>query len=439
MVRDARGTQGYWLVPTLAWLNSNDGFLHALCITGVAASCLLVIGVLPMLNSIMLWACYLSLTVACQSFLSFQWDVLLLEAGFLAILFAPPLWLGSTTRPSRVALFLIRWLLFRLMLWSALVKWFSGDETWRTMQALRHHFETQPLPTWTSWYAHHAPQWLLATSCAGMFLIEFIVPFFYFFPRRTRMLAFWLTVIFQLGIMATGNYGFFNILAIVLAVSLLDDVAIAKVTRGKLVFPLKRSIIRPWIVAPVAVCIFVLTWVAGAQRLRWNMSWPQPIVEARDYTSHFYIANGYGLFEVMTTQRPELVIEGSNDGRTWEEYEFKYKPGDVTRRPRFCVPHMPRLDWLMWFEALETRGVHQWFQNFLVRLLQNEPEVLKLMAKNPFPDKPPRYVRVIEYDYRFSDPATRSATGAWWVRKPLRFRVTPASLPQTQPEIDLRL
>jgi hypothetical protein len=169
------------------------------------------------------------------------------------------------------------------------------------------------------------------------------------------------------------------------------------------------------------------------------VSWPQPIVEVRDYTSRFYIANGYGLFEVMTTQRPELVIEGSNDGRTWEEYEFKFKPGDVTRRPAWCIPHMPRLDWLMWFEALETRGVSQWFQNFLVRLLQNEPEVLELMARNPFPDKPPRYVRVIEYDYRFSDPGTRRATGAWWTRKAVRLRVYPSALPTPDPQLDLRL
>ena len=440
MVRDARGSEGHWLVPTLAWLNPSDGFLDALCIAGIVASALLIVGVLPMLNCVVLWACYLSLVVACQDFLSFQWDILLLEAGFLAILFAPPLWLGSTTKPSGVVLFLIRWLLFRLMFWSALVKWFSGDETWRNMSALRHHFETQPLPTWTSWYAHHAPHWLLATSCAAMFLIEFIVPFLYFAPRRLRLLAFWLTVVFQLGIMATGNYGFFNVLAIVLAVSLLDDVAVANLTRGRLVFPLRPPRVRPWIVAPVALCIFLLTWVAGIQRLRWNVSWPQPIVELRDATARFYIANGYGLFEVMTTHRPELVVEGSHDGRTWLDYAFKYKMGDVARRPRFCIPHMPRLDWLMWFEALDTRGgVSQWFQNFLVRLLQNEPDVLQLMAKNPFPDKPPRYVRVIVYDYAFSDAATRRQTGAWWTRKAVMLRVYPSALPTPDPQLDLRL
>jgi hypothetical protein len=239
--------------------------------------------------------------------------------------------------------------------------------------------------------------------------------------------------------MATGNYGFFNILTIVLAVSLLDDVAIAKITRGRLIFPLRQAIIRPWVFAPIAICIFVLTIVAGIDRLRWNVTWPQPIAAMRDYTSSFCIANGYGLFEVMTTQRPELIIEGSNDGVNWLEYEFKYKAGDVTRRPQFCIPHMPRLDWQLWFEALETRGVHPWFQNFLTRLLQNEPDVLRLMARNPFPDKPPKYVRVVEYDYHFSDAATKRTTGAWWVRKPVRLRIYPSALPAPDPNLDFRL
>jgi lipase maturation factor 1 len=141
----------------------------------------------------------------------------------------------------------------------------------------------------------------------------------------------------------------------------------------------------------------------------------------------------------MTKDRPELIIEGSNDGVNWQEYEFKYKEGDIARRPQFCIPHMPRLDWQMWFEALETRGVHVWFQNLLIRLLENEPQVLKLLAKNPFPDKPPKYVRVIVYDYRFSDAATRRATGAWWIRKPLRLRISPSALPVRDPELDLRL
>jgi predicted DCC family thiol-disulfide oxidoreductase YuxK len=360
-VRLNYGSQGYWLAPTLAWWHSSNAFLHGLCITGMVAAALLMIGVVPKLCCIVLWACYLSLTIAGQTFLGFQWDALLLEAGFLAILFAPLLWLGSVTRPSRIALFLFRWLLFRVMFWSAIVKWLSGDKTWRTMQALRYHFETQPLPTWTSWSSHHAPNWLLTLSCAIMFFVEFVVPFFYFFPRRTRMFAFWLTVIFQLGIMATGNYGFFNILTIVLAVSLLDDVAIAKITRGRLIFPLRQAIIRPWVLAPIAICIFVLTIVAGIDRLRWNVNWPQPIAAMRDYTSSFCIANGYGLFEVMTTQRPELIIEGSNDGVNWLEYEFKYKEGDVTRRPAILHPahaadSIGSCGSKRWRRAASTRG-----------------------------------------------------------------------------------
>jgi hypothetical protein len=175
------------------------------------------------------------------------------------------------------------------------------------------------------------------------------------------------------------------------------------------------------------------------QRLRWNVPRPAAVAPLLDFTDRLRIANGYGLFEVMTKTRPELVIEGSDDGATWVEYEFKYKMGDVTRRPAFCIPHMPRLDWQMWFQALENRGLYPWFQSFLLALLQNKSDAVALLAKNPFPDKPPRFIRVIEYDYRFSDPATRKATGAWWTRKAVRLRLAPVSLPSNDPAPELRL
>ncbi len=222
------GATRWQIAPTLAYFNSSDAFLHGLCIAGIACAIALIVGIAPMFMTIALWAMYLSLVTVGQLFLGYQWDALLLEAGFLAILFSPILWAGSKQRPSRIVLFLIRWLLFRLMFLSALVKWFSGDETWRNMTALRFHFETQPIPTWTSWYAHNSPHWMLAFGCFAMFFIEGIVPFLYFAPRRARMFAFWLTVLLQLTIMATGNYGFFNLLTIVLAFSLLDDAAVAR-------------------------------------------------------------------------------------------------------------------------------------------------------------------------------------------------------------------
>jgi len=121
---------------------------------------------------------------------------------------------------------------------------------------------------------------------------------------------------------------------------------------------------------------------------------------------------------VMTTSRPEITLEGSDDGAEWRAYEFRWKPGDVMRRPRFVAPHQPRLDWQMWFAALGSYSENPWFIDFCGRLLQGSPEVTGLLAVNPFPRAPPRYLRAVVYDYRFTDFASRRATGAWWHREP---------------------
>jgi hypothetical protein len=395
--------------------------------------------VLPLLTTIILWACYLSLAVVGRVFLQFQWDALLLEAGLLAVLFSPLLWVNSKTPPSRIVLFLLRFLLFRLMLLSAIVKWFSGDDAWRNMTALRWHFETQPLPTWTSWYAHFSPHWMLAIGCFVMFFVEAIVPFLYFAPRRTRMLAFWLTVLLQLTIMATGNYGFFNLLTIVLTLVLLDDPAIAKVARAKL--PLLRRAPRWRAVAltPVALVLLIVTIMQAIERSTMTAyEWPKPLAWLNDHVTPFRSTNAYGLFAVMTRDRPEIVIEGSDDQRTWQPYVFRYKMGDPTRRPRFVVGHMPRLDWQMWFAALSDHPP-AWFQHLLMALLEGRKDVLALLESNPFPDHPPRYVRAVVYDYRFSDRQTREQTGAWWTARPMRLFVAPVALRRAEPAPDFRL
>ena len=133
------------------------------------------------------------------------------------------------------------------------------------------------------------------------------------------------------------------------------------------------------------------------------------------------IVNSYGLFAVMTTTLPEIIVEGSDDGVHWREYSFKYKPGDVMRRPQWNFPHQPRLDWQMWFAALGTESESPWFSLFLQRLLENSPEVTALLSGNPFPDKPPLYVRALLYDYRYTSRAEKADTGAWWVRQPERL------------------
>jgi hypothetical protein len=425
-VQRAVGAEGYYLAPTLCWLNAGDGFLTFLCLGGAGLACLLIIGVAPAIVLFLLWVFYLSLVVAGQVFLGYQWDSLLLEAGFLAIFLAPPqLWprLGREAAPSLVILFLFRWLLFRLTFMSGVVKLQSGDPTWRNLTALHYHYETQPLPAWTSWYVFQMPDWFQRASVVFTFAMELLVPIFFLLPFLPRW--FWYigcagTVLLQLVIAATGNYGFFNLLTVALAVLLLDDTVFPRRWRAAIGPPQPegRAWTWPgWITGSLAVLVLVLTLLPVFQ-LPFLRPQPQGVVaRILDVVYSLRSFNQYGLFAVMTTRRPEIIVEGSEDGETWLPYEFKWKPGDVARRPRFTGLHMPRLDWQMWFAALGSFRQNPWFLHFLNRLQEGSPEVLALLERNPFADHPPRYVRAMVYDYHFTDTAERRDTGAWWRRE----------------------
>jgi hypothetical protein len=147
------------------------------------------------------------------------------------------------------------------------------------------------------------------------------------------------------------------------------------------------------------------------------MPWLGPLRVAYIYAQPFRLVNPYGLFAVMTTKRDEIVIEGSDDGRVWRTYEFRFKPGDVGRRPPLVAPHMPRLDWQMWFAALDDWRGEDWLLYFCLRLLQGSPPVSALMAHDPFAGRAPREVRTLLYRYRFTTGAEQRATGAWWHRE----------------------
>ena len=424
LIRSRLGPERFWLVPTLCWLNPSDAFLHLLCGIGSCAALLLLCDLAPVPLLILLWAVYLSLVTVCRDFLGFQWDNLLLEAGFLAIALAPLRLrphLARASPPSPIALWLCRWLLFRLMFSSGLVKLLSGDATWRHLTALTYHYETQPLPTWMSWYAHHLPMWFHQASCLAMFIIELGAPWLIFGPRRARGMACGLLVGLQLLILATGNYCFFNLLALALCLLLIDDAMWPQRMRSALEAGDRASATaRPrrwpvWMVGPIAAILVASTTVQMG--FRWRMPWAVPFTVIERFTAPFRTTNAYGLFAVMTTTRPEIILEGSRDGEHWRAYEFPYKPGEVHRRPRFVAPHQPRLDWQMWFAALGSYRDHPWFLSLCDRILRGSPDVLALLASDPFPDAPPRYLRAVLYTYSFTDAATRKADGAWWRRE----------------------
>lgn len=386
----------------------SDTSLLLMCWSGAALAAGLIIGILPVPAAIGLYALYLLLDLAGQDFLSFQWDALLLEAGFAAILLAPfGLRPSYSQQPSMIALWVQRLLIFRLMLESGAVKLLSGDPTWRNLTALNFHYETQPLPTPVAWYTHQLPIGFQKFSVVAVFVVELAVPSLFLMPRRLRLIGAWTTIVFQLLIAITGNYAFFNLLTILLCTTLMDDQHLRQFipARFQQRAGTRVSTMRPWRrVVGVAGLVLIVLGITD---------------EIPSSLRRFQIINRYGLFAVMTTSRPEIIIEGSNDGQDWQAYEFKFKPGDVNRRPRWVAPHQPRLDWQMWFAALGTYRDSPWFEGLMVRLLEGAPDVLSLLQTNPFPDKPPRFVRALVYDYHFSDASTRRATGTWWTRQQL--------------------
>ncbi len=436
-VREHYGPIRYWFLPTLCWLNASDGFLLGLCAAGTLLSLLLAIGLAPVLCLAGLWAAYLSLTTVCRDFLWFQWDGLLLETGFLAMFLAPWRWWsrpGSDPAPPRVSSWLLRWLLFRLMFSSAVVKLASGDPTWRHLTALDYHYETQPLPPWTAWYAHQLSHGFQKASAMAMFAVEGVAPFFILAPRRIRFAAAGTMAALQAIIFLTGNYCFFNFLAIGLCVLLLDDgvwpwrwgrgaeraTGVSSAAGARAAPLADRRADGGWpaaVLQPAAVALFLLSWVPVLEALHGPADWLGPVRSAYRYAAPLRTVNGYGLFAIMTTRRPEIILEGSQDGEHWLAYEFRYKPGDVMGKPRFVAPHQPRLDWQMWFAALGNFQGEPWFLMFCQRLMEGSAPVLALLARNPFPDAPPRFLRAWVYDYHFTDPSTRRATGAWWRRE----------------------
>lgn len=390
-VRRQFGRRRFMALPTLCWLNAGDRFLRFLCWGGALAGLLALIGVATLPALIVCWAFYLSLFSVARLFLGYQWDVLLLEAGFLAILLA--------LAPHWSILLLLYWLLFRLMFLSGFAKLRSGDRTWRQLTALFYHYETQPLPTPPAWSAHQLPRWFHKLSAAGMFIVELAIPFLIFAPSPYRHWAGFAFIGLMLLIMLTGNYCFFNLLAVALCLPLFDNQFYGQ--------PAGATATGT---APVVVGAALMG--LSIMRLLRLFRVDHPLVGVINrWLDSVPIVNHYGLFSVMTTTRLEIVIEGSRDGRTWEPYKFKWKPCDVQRAPPWVAPHQPRLDWQMWFAALGDYRANGWFIGFLIRLLQGSPPVLALLRHNPFPDGPPSHVRAVLYQYRFADRKARRATG----------------------------
>lgn len=421
------GLREMLLHPTLFWFTADDWMLHLICGAATLLSVVTLLGWIRGPGIFLQWMLYLSFCTVGAPFLNFQWDNLLLETGLLASLFISwKSWRPAAPVFHRLAHWLIVYLLFRLMFASGVVKLTSGDPVWASLAALDYHFYTQPLPTPLAWWAHQLPEALLVAATAVMFIVELLVPFCLFLSRRFRLFGAAATILLQVGILLTGNYGFFNLLTIGLCLVLIDDACWTSLLRGgfKRGASVQTGIVEQhwmrkcWhggVIALAVVILFTSTvqWFGIFRKPAPLQRWWSPVYSMLCSMRSF---NSYGLFATMTTSRLELTIEGSDDGTEWRPYRFHWKPNNVGDGLAFVAPHMPRLDWQMWFAALtppQSRS-NYWLERLCQKLLQGNPQVIGLLEENPFPEKPPRWIRVRATDFSFSSWEEKQQSGAVW-------------------------
>jgi hypothetical protein len=357
-----------------------------------------------------MWALYLSVVNVGQTFYGFGWETLLLEAGFLAALLGP-----AATAPPTLVLWLYRWLLFRVEFGAGLIK-LRGDRCWRDLTCLDYHHETQPLPGPLSWFFHHLPRPLHRAEVLANHVTQLVVPFGLFAPQPVAGVAALVIVVTQAWLLVSGNFSWLNLITIVLATAALDGALLDAVLPVDPPAPLAGP--AGWqqaAVVAVALLVAALSW-----RPARNLVGRRQLMNAS--FDPLRLVNTYGAFGAITRVRREVVLEGTDDpapgpATTWREYQCKAKPGDPRRRPRQVAPYHLRLDWLLWFAAMSPPSAHPWVARLVTRLLEHDPATRRLLGRpDPFPDHPPALVRARLYRYRFTTPAERRQTGAWWSR-----------------------
>jgi lipase maturation factor len=412
--------------PSLFYLAPKDNVFRAAAWLGVALSLLALSSwpqrMGPAAATIVwatLWLLYLSFVNIGQTFYSFGWETLLCEVGLFTI-FAG----ASASAPNMWLIWIWRWTLFRLMFGAGLIK-LRGDPCWRDLTCLDYYFETQPMPNPLSWYFHWMPHGIHAAGVVINHIVEVAVPFAYFAPQPIASIAGIVTILFQGALIVSGNLSWLNWLTLVLCIPLISDRWLSWLPvsppAGMTTVPAYH--VTMYIVA-AAVVLLSIAPVA-------NMLSSQQLMNASFEPLH--LVNTYGAFGSITRDRFEIVIEGTGDetvtaGTEWREYEFKGKPGDPSRMPPQVAPYHMRLDWLMWFESMAPVPQSRWFFNLLRGLLRGDPETLSLLRTNPFPDKPPRFLRAQYYKYTFTTSEERRASGRWWHRELVGAFTEPVAL-----------
>ena len=434
--------QRFWFAPSLFWFGASNHALMVVCWAGVCASLLALFNIWPRVSLAACLILFLSFVSVAQDFSGYQSDGMLLEAGFIALFFAPRGFrpgFGSQHPPSRASLFLLQWEWFRIYFESGVAKIASGDTSWRTLRAMDDYYQNGPLPTWIGWYVQQLPHWFHASATVYTLITETLIVWMLFLPRRWKIVCFCIVTPFETSIILTANYTFLNYLVLLLGILLLDDrtfewllpkriqsfftgtTLTASVTETassespakskwleKLV-PVRRTV--------AGLCLGLVFYSTTAQ-LIWMFAPSLPISQAPvRWLDPFRIANRYGLFAVMTHERYEIEFQGSADGKAWLAYPFRYKPQAIDRGPGIYAPYQPRFEWNLWFASLGSWREFRFVVWTEERLLKNDPDVLALFAKNPFREAAPKQVRAVIFQYWFTDIKTKRVTGNWWRRE----------------------
>jgi len=462
------GSDRFWFAPTLFWLDSTNRALMALCWIGMIAAVLLLLNVWPRGTLVLCWVLFLSFVTAAQDFSSYQSDSMLLSAGLVCIFFAPsgfrPGW-GVAEPPSRVSLLLLRLVWFSIYFDSGVAKYFGGDPSWRDFTAMDEYYQNGPLPTWIGWYVQQMPHWFHQSAAIFTVLAELILAWFLFLPRPYRIFCFCVVTFLQVNILLTANYAFLNYIVLALGFLLLDDVVLG------------RFLPRRWGLMPCENLRITQPAGTAFERKPFSEPSPAPTIEAAARSENqptdgslnwthavrqvgsaaslwlsalllagllyanvvlileqvfrevplptkavgllqpFRVVNRYGLFGRMTWKRYEIEFQGSDDGEHWIAYPFRNKPQNPSEAPRIYAPYQPRFDWNLWFASLGDWRDNPWVLRGEELLLGNDHDVVALFSANPFPERPPKQVRAVLWQYWFTDLDTKRSTGMWWRRE----------------------
>lgn len=426
------GADSLWQFPSLLLWKNSDSALKFFCILGMLSAVAAFWGWMDGIWFLLCWVLYLSFVVLGQDFLSFQWDSLLLECGVVVLFLAPfktDFRFFEIPVPTYAGLFLVWFLLFKLMFLSGVVKLASGDPHWRDLTAMSYHYWTQPLPNPLSWWMNQLPLSFHKLATVFTFIVELVFPFL-IFHSVTRPIAFVGLVGLQVLIGLTGNYAFFNLLSMGLCLPLLSNSIFSLVQKSSQFFQFGRMAfnyemhgvpIAEWIAVGFAVPLVVASAIWLVRPFVPSIIQAEWVQQSLGFFSGFRINNPYGLFAVMTTERPELQVEGSLDGQEWRAYAFRYKPNGPSDGLSLVAPHQPRLDWQMWFAAMDRYESSPWLQNLLIRLFQNQSDVTELFLNNPFASQAPKYLRIRRAQFtmtNFGESDTWNV-GEWQVYSPV--------------------